>query len=156
MHLKPQDFAAGSAAHHGADENFREGVFRNFVWKFKFEVPGDEPDATGGRHIASTSPSDLSGEASMRRYGFALLVAAAAAGSTSVASAATPYDGRWSVVIQTRSGACDQAYRYGLVIVNGIVGYDGGGGLDVRGRVGAGGAVRVRVQSGRSYADGSG
>jgi len=92
----------------------------------------------------------------MRRYGFALLVAAAAAGSTGVASAATPYDGRWSVVIQTRSGACDQAYRYGLVIVNGIVGYDGGGGLDVRGRVGAGGAVRVRVQSGRSYADGSG
>src|ERR1051325_8747646 len=75
IHLKPQDFAAGSAAHHGADENFREGVFRNFVWEFKFEVPGDEPDATGGRHIASTSPSDLSGEASMRRYGFALLVA---------------------------------------------------------------------------------
>ena len=38
----------------------------------------------------------------MRRYGFALLVAAAAAvGSTGTASAATPYDGRWSVVIQT-------------------------------------------------------
>src|SRR5689334_20841272 len=92
----------------------------------------------------------------MRRLGFALLVAAAAtAASAGVASAATPYDGRWSVVIQTRQGACDAAYRYGLVIVNGIVGYDGGG-LDVRGRVGPGGAVRVRVSSGRSYADGSG
>ena len=94
----------------------------------------------------------------MRRYGFALLVAAAAAaaGSADVASAATPYDGRWSVVIQTRSGNCDQAYRYGLVIVNGNVGYDGGGGMDVRGRVGPGGSVHVRVSSGRSFADGSG
>jgi hypothetical protein len=93
----------------------------------------------------------------MRRYGFALLVAAAAAaGSAGVASAATPYDGRWSVVIQTTRGNCDQAYRYGLSIVNGNVTYDGSGGFDVRGRVGSSGAVRVRVSSGRSYADGSG
>ena len=92
----------------------------------------------------------------MRAYGFALLVAAAAVGSTSAASAATPYDGRWSVVIQTTRGACDQAYRYGLIITNGNVTYGGGGGFDVRGRVGAGGAVHVRVSSGRSYADGSG
>jgi hypothetical protein len=93
----------------------------------------------------------------MLRYGFALLVAAtAAAGSAGMVSAATPYDGRWSVVIQTRSGNCDQAYRYGLMIVNGNVTYDGGGGFDVRGRVAPGGAVRVRVSSGRSYADGTG
>jgi hypothetical protein len=92
----------------------------------------------------------------MRRYGFALLVAAAAVGSTDVASAATPYDGRWSVVIQTSRGNCDQAYRYGLHIVNGNVTYDGSGGFDVRGRVAGNGAVRVRVSSGRSYADGSG
>jgi hypothetical protein len=93
----------------------------------------------------------------MRRYGFALLVAAtAAAGSAGVASAATAYDGRWSVVIQTTRGNCDQAYRYGLNIVNGNVTYDGNGGFDVRGRVGGNGAVRVRVSSGGSYADGSG
>ena len=93
----------------------------------------------------------------MRRYGFALLVAAtAAAGSASAVSAATPYDGRWSVVIQTRQGNCDQAYRYGLNIVNGNVTYAGGGGFAVYGRVGAGGAVHVRVSSGKSYADGSG
>ena len=85
----------------------------------------------------------------MRRYGFALLVAAAAAvGSTGAASAATPYDGRWSVVIQTTRGNCDQAYRYGLSIVNGNVTYDGGGGFDVRGRVAGNGAVRVRVSFG--------
>jgi hypothetical protein len=93
----------------------------------------------------------------MRRYGFALLVAAAAAaGSAGVAAAAAPYDGRWSVVIQTTRGNCDQAYRYGLSIVNGNVTYDGTGGFDVRGRVAGNGAVRVRVSSGRSYADGSG
>jgi hypothetical protein len=95
-------------------------------------------------------------EASMRRYGFALLAAALAVSAAGVASAATPYDGRWSVVIQTTRGNCDQAYRYGLAIVNGNVTYDGGGGFDVRGRVGAGGAVHVRVSSGKSYADGSG
>src|SRR5262249_22433904 len=93
----------------------------------------------------------------MRRYGFALLGAAAAAVSAvGVASAATPYDGRWSVVIQTTRGNCDQAYRYGLSIINGNVTYDGSGGFDVRGRVAAGGAVRVRVSAGRSYADGTG
>ena len=91
----------------------------------------------------------------MRRYGFALLVAAAAAVSAgSVASAATPYDGRWSVVIQTTRGNCDQAYRAALNIVNGNVTSDGG--FDARGRVGAGGSVHVRVSSGGSYADGSG
>ncbi len=92
----------------------------------------------------------------MRRFGFALLVAAAAVGATTVASAATPYDGRWSVVIQTTRGNCDQAYRYGLNIVNGNVTYDGNGGFDVRGRVARNGAVRVRVAYGGSYADGNG
>ncbi len=93
----------------------------------------------------------------MRRYGFALLVAAtAAAGVADAAAAATAYDGRWSVIIQTTRGNCDQAYRYGLNIVNGNVTYDGSGGFDVRGRVAGNGAVHVRVSSGRSYADGSG
>ena len=93
----------------------------------------------------------------MHRYGFALLVAAAAAaGSTGMASAATPYDGRWTVVIQTARGNCDPAYRYGLNIVNGNVTYDGSGGFDVRGRVAGNGSVRVRVAYGRSYADGTG
>src|SRR5579871_1033056 len=93
----------------------------------------------------------------MRRYGFALLVAAtAAAGSASVASAATPYDGRWSVVIQTLRGNCDSSYRYGLMIMNGNVTYDGSGGFDVPGRVAGSGAVHVRVSYGSSYADGTG
>ena len=91
----------------------------------------------------------------MRRYSFALLVATTAAVGAGAASAATPYDGRWSVVIQTTRGNCD-AYRYGLNIVNGNVTYDGGGGFEVRGRVYGGGAVHVRVSAGSSYADGNG
>ncbi len=93
----------------------------------------------------------------MFRYGIALLVAATAAiTSAAPASAASPYDGRWSVVIQTTRGPCDQAYRYGLRIANGNVTYAGEGGFTVRGRVSGNGSVHVRVSSGGSYADGHG
>ena len=93
----------------------------------------------------------------MFRYGIALLVAATAAiTSAAPASAASPYDGRWSVVIQTTRGACDQAYRYGLKITNGNVTYAGDSSFMVRGRVAGNGAVHVRVSAGSSYADGHG
>jgi hypothetical protein len=93
----------------------------------------------------------------MLRYGCALLVAATAAmGSAGVASAASAYDGRWSVIIQTDRGGCDQAYRYGIAIVNGNVTYAGDNSFDIRGRVAGNGAVHVRVARGSSYADGHG
>jgi hypothetical protein len=93
---------------------------------------------------------------SMLKFGSALLVATTVAfGSTSAASAATAFDGQWSVVIQTTRGSCDQAYRFGLSIVNGNVTYAGGS-ADVRGRVARNGSVHVRVSSGSSYADGRG
>jgi hypothetical protein len=86
-----------------------------------------------------------------------MLVAAATAWSAAGAAiAASPYDGRWSVVIQTDRGNCDQAYRYGLSIVNGNVTYAGDSAFDVRGRVASNGAVHVRVSHGASYADGNG
>lgn len=92
----------------------------------------------------------------MLKFGFALLVATTIAfGSTDAASAASAFDGQWSVVIQTTRGACDQAYRFGLSIVNGNVIYAGGA-ADARGRVARNGSVRVRVSSGSSYADGHG
>jgi hypothetical protein len=90
-------------------------------------------------------------------YGIALLaVVTAAAGSVGVASAASPYDGRWSVVIQTTKGACDQAYRYGLAIANGNVTYAGESDFQVRGRVADDGRVHVQVSRGGSYADAHG
>lgn len=74
----------------------------------------------------------------------------------SSASARTPYDGNWSVLIVTNSGPCDRAYRYGLSIRNGSVFYEGSVAVNVAGRVGKGGQVRVKVWSGRQGARGSG
>jgi len=93
----------------------------------------------------------------MFRYGIAVLaVAAAAFISAGSASAGSIYDGRWSVVIQTKRGACDQAYRYAIAIVNGNVSYAGDAGFQVRGRVAGNGNVHVRVSNGGFYADGRG
>jgi hypothetical protein len=72
------------------------------------------------------------------------------------ASARTPYDGAWSVLIITRSGPCDAAYRYGLSIRNGAVLYEGSAAVNVAGRVSNNGAVNVRVWSGQQGASGSG
>src|SRR5262249_4523809 len=91
------------------------------------------------------------------KYVLALpLLAAAAFHSPGIASAATPFDGRWSVVIETDHGACDRAYRYGIVIQNGNVSYAGDNAFDIRGRVAGSGYVSVRVSRGSGYAAGSG
>ena len=63
------------------------------------------------------------------------------------ASARTPYDGNWSVLIVTRSGPCDHAYRYGLSIRDGAVFYEGSASVNVAGRVN--GRRRRRVSASR-------
>src|SRR5437762_70828 len=72
------------------------------------------------------------------------------------ASARTPYDGTWSVLIQTNSGPCDRGYRYGLSIRDGSVIYEGSAAVNVAGRVTGKGVVNVRVWSGQSGASGTG
>jgi hypothetical protein len=89
------------------------------------------------------------------RFAAGIALAAAILAPTS-ASARTPYDGSWSVLIITRSGPCDAAYRYGLSIRNGAVIYEGSAAVNVAGRVGNNGAVSVRVWAGRQGASGSG
>ena len=71
-----------------------------------------------------------------------------------LASAATTFDGHWSVVIITNRGECDPTFRYGLQIANGTIGADAA--ATVQGRVSAAGTVRVSVQSGDQRAAGSG
>jgi hypothetical protein len=85
-----------------------------------------------------------------------LLAGVCAASSLSSATARTAYDGQWSVLIVTQQGTCDRAYRYGVQIVDGIVRYDGGGPINLSGRVMQNGAVQVTVSSGGSRADGAG
>src|SRR5262245_30057771 len=71
-----------------------------------------------------------------------------------MASAQRAYDGNWSVLIVTERGACDRAYRYGIVIRSGGVFY--GGAVNFTGRVQANGNVTVRVTSGGAFANGTG
>lgn len=80
-----------------------------------------------------------------------LLVSAA-----STVFARTIYDGAWSVLIITQSGSCDATYRYGVQINDGVVIYDGTGPITLQGRVTPKGAVRVILQAGSQWADGSG
>jgi hypothetical protein len=84
------------------------------------------------------------------------LAAATALLAPAPASARTPYDGQWSVLILTKNGPCDAAYRYGLSIRNGQVFYEGSAAVNVAGKVVSNGTVNVRVWSGSQGASGSG
>lgn len=92
----------------------------------------------------------------MSRLGIVMLVGATILASTAgSASAKTPFDGRWSVVIITDRGSCDRAYRYSIEIQNGIVRYTGDV-VEMGGRVANNGAVRVTVARGNQRAVGQG
>jgi DNA-binding CsgD family transcriptional regulator len=65
---------------------------------------------------------------------------------------AAAFDGNWSVAINTRSGACDPSYRFGLQIINGNVVHEG----RAAGRVSADGSVQVSISSGDQRASGQG
>ena len=60
----------------------------------------------------------------------AATVTAAALTQATYVRAATKFDGNWSVVVYTRSGPCDAAYRFSGQIVNGVIVYNGGLGPD--------------------------
>src|ERR671923_2024446 len=81
---------------------------------------------------------------------------AAVMSSTAPSAHAASFDGPWSVLVVTRSGPCDQAYRYGVTISRGVVYYAGGGPVSLTGRVSPSGSVTVRVSSGPQYAIGTG
>jgi hypothetical protein len=85
-----------------------------------------------------------------------ILVLAGVLSTAGTAFARTLYDGSWSVLIVTMSGSCDPTYRYGVQINDGMVTYDGIGPITMQGRVTPKGVVRVLVQSGSQWADGSG
>jgi len=86
----------------------------------------------------------------------AVLVLTGIASTAGTASARSIYDGAWSVLITTKNGSCDPTYRYGVEITGGMVIYQGGGPITMQGRVTPKGAVRVIVQAGSQWADGSG
>src|SRR5262249_36437198 len=87
------------------------------------------------------------------RVGMLALVCAAS--FATAAFARSRYDGSWSVVIITRSGACDPSYRSGVQISNGYV-YSQAGGVNFQGHVARNGTVRVSVSAGGQFARGTG
>ena len=68
----------------------------------------------------------------------------------------TAFDGSWSVLIETRAGACDPTFRYGVEITNGNVTNGGGAQVALAGRVTPSGAISVSVASGDQQARGTG
>jgi hypothetical protein len=91
----------------------------------------------------------------MVRFGLIGAAMLTAVSLAPTASAASPFDGYWSVVIVTTRGACERAYRSGVMISNGVV--SGGDGIaQVYGRVNRRGGVSVVVRSGAQNARGSG
>jgi len=87
------------------------------------------------------------------RTGALASICVASLAGTAVAGAA--FDGSWSVVIQTRSGACDAAFRSGVQIRNGII-FSEAGGFNMNGQVSPKGMVRVSVSAAGQSASGSG
>lgn len=69
---------------------------------------------------------------------------------------ATAFDGSWSVLILTRSGACDPTFRYGVEISNGNVINAGGAQVALAGHVAGNGAIQVSVAAGDQQARGVG
>jgi hypothetical protein len=85
-----------------------------------------------------------------------VLAEARKAAKRGASGAARTFDGRWSVVISTRSGSCEPQYRFGVRIMNGDITYEGGGAANAHGRVSPNGGVTVSVSSGPQAANGQG
>jgi hypothetical protein len=92
---------------------------------------------------------------STRAVLLATAFAASALAATPSAEAAS-FDGPWSVLVITKSGACDQSYRYGLMIRGSSVSYLGGAAVSGSGRVSPNGHVNVNVSAGGQSAAGVG
>ena len=86
----------------------------------------------------------------------ALVVASVGVASPTLARSSSSFDGDWSVVVATQGGACMPTIRYPIAISHGLVSNGGDSPAAVSGRVTPAGAVTVAVQSGGSWANGSG
>jgi hypothetical protein len=84
------------------------------------------------------------------------LVAAATILPTTQSFAAPAYDGTWSVLVVTKKGTCDAAYRYPIRIAKGTLINAGDSAFTVSGKVAESGAITVTVSAGGKSATGSG
>jgi hypothetical protein len=72
------------------------------------------------------------------------------------ATAASKFDGRWSVVLTTKSGSCDPAYRGEVLIYDGLLEIAGGSNAGLTGSVSSSGAVTATGKIGLNSGSASG
>lgn len=92
----------------------------------------------------------------VRRAALCALAAAAATLIATQSFAVPSYDGSWSVLVVTKSGTCDPAYRYPVRIANGTLVNAGDNAFNISGKVGQSGAITVTVSAAGKSATGSG
>ncbi len=63
------------------------------------------------------------------------------------------FDGNWSVEVVTQEGACDRAYRYAMVVENGVARYAGPEAFELSARVRPDGTVAGAIAGGQDRAD---
>jgi hypothetical protein len=85
-----------------------------------------------------------------------VVAVAAVLGFAGPSNARTDFDGEWSVVIVTKHGDCERAYRAPITISNGNFINVGVNMVDVSGRVSPDGKLTVRVSRGDRSAVGLG
>jgi hypothetical protein len=76
--------------------------------------------------------------------------AASAIAAAPSANAESKFDGRWTAVLETKSGPCDPAYRGAVQVINGTVEVEGASNA-LSGRVLANGSVTVTGAMGAFY-----
>ena len=74
---------------------------------------------------------------------FALALALGVAALPAQTSAATSFDGKWSVQIKAENGDCSASYTVPIQVSNGQVRYSGPFNASASGKIGADGIVRV-------------
>ncbi len=84
------------------------------------------------------------------------LIAAAAVLTTTPSFALPDYDGTWSVLVVTKSGTCDPAYRYPVRIANGTLINAGDNPFTITGKIAQTGAITVTISAGGKSATGTG
>jgi hypothetical protein len=108
------------------------------------------------RHDSATADRSDARHATRARERTERARGASSFASVARARASSAFDGEWSVLIQTRAGACEPSFRYGVEIQNGEVLNDGGAQVALEGHVAPNGAVRVSVAAGDQEAHGTG
>lgn len=82
----------------------------------------------------------------MRKQYLALAAAGLfAAAPLAAQAAATPFDGRWTIVAEAHEGSCDEAYRLPIDVQDGAIRYAGPHAVEARGRVNSAGRLNMTL-----------